>query len=351
MISLMTLIVSVVMGQKAVISGDINGLQNAELTFRYTTKGTLKTDIVQVKDNKFVWSAEIPEEQIISIKFPKGNKSFFIGSGDMKLTGDTSSFDKLLLSGSESQKVADLYAERLIPLKQDEIALREKLMNGSQTEKSKAQSEVKNLVKKRLELQNDFISQFNDSYFCFNLVKEMSYWATSAQLSEGFDLLSQRLKSSIEGQRLQERIEMMRRGEAGNQILDFTQNDVNGKPVSISSYKGKYVFLDFWASWCTPCRAENPNLLKAYNKYKEKGFSVMGISLDDKEELWKKAIEEDKLPWAQLSDLKGPRNEIAVYYGINAIPMTLLIDPQGKIIAKGLRAEALDKKLVELFGY
>jgi peroxiredoxin len=131
-------------------------------------------------------------------------------------------------------------------------------------------------------------------------------------------------------------------------MIDFTQPDVNSKPVKLSDFKGKYILLDFWASWCGPCRAENPNVLKAYNTYKDKNFTVIGVSLDDSGEKWRKAIEEDGMPWIQLSDLKGFRNEVASQYGIQAIPSTFLLNPEGVIIAKDLRGEALHKKLGEL---
>ncbi len=130
--------------------------------------------------------------------------------------------------------------------------------------------------------------------------------------------------------------------------MDFTQNDVNEKPVSLSSLRGKYVLVDFWASWCGPCRQENPNVVKAFNQYKDKGFTVLGVSLDQKKEPWLKAIEKDQLTWTHVSDLKYWQNEVAVQYGINAIPASFLLDPNGRIIGKNLRGEALTKKLAEL---
>jgi peroxiredoxin len=127
------------------------------------------------------------------------------------------------------------------------------------------------------------------------------------------------------------------------------QNDVSGKDVKLSSFRGKYVLLDFWASWCGPCRQENPNVVNAFNQYKEKNFTVLGVSLDRARDPWLKAIQDDKLTWTQLSDLKFWSNEVAVQYKIQSIPQNYLIDPDGKIVGKNLRGEQLRLKLENIF--
>ena len=131
----------------------------------------------------------------------------------------------------------------------------------------------------------------------------------------------------------------------------FTQNDVNDKPVSLTDFHGKYVLVDFWASWCGPCRGENPNVVKAYNQYKDKNFTVLGVSLDrpGKKDDWLAAIKADGLMWTQVSDLKFWDNDVAKLYGIKSIPQNYLLDPSGKIIGKNLRGDELNKKLATLF--
>ncbi len=134
----------------------------------------------------------------------------------------------------------------------------------------------------------------------------------------------------------------------GDMAPELTMTDVDDKPFSLSQLRGKYVLVDFWASWCGPCREENPNVLAAYNQFKDKNFTVLGVSLDNNKQAWITAIKEDKLNWQHISDLKKWSSAAVALYGFDGIPFNVLVDPQGKIIAKDLRESALQKKLAEV---
>ncbi|MGN6416171.1 MAG: redoxin domain-containing protein [Pseudobacter sp.] len=145
---------------------------------------------------------------------------------------------------------------------------------------------------------------------------------------------------------------LMKKGvsvEVGMVAPDFEQTDTAGNLVSLKDFRGKYVLIDFWASWCAPCREENPLVVDAYNEYRSKGFTVLGVSLDSGEkELWLKAIHKDGLAWTHVSDLKGWKNEVALLYSVKAVPRNYLLDPQGLVVAINLRGEELKRKLAEL---
>lgn len=164
-----------------------------------------------------------------------------------------------------------------------------------------------------------------------------------------FDDLSARMPGSKYLDRLKQEIDSYSRLMTGTVAPDFTFPAPDGKPLSLSSFRGKIVLVDFWASWCGPCRKENPNVVRMYNKYNKKGFEILGVSLDEDKDKWIAAIKKDGLIWNHVSDLKGWSSEACKLYGIDAIPFTVLLDKEGKIIAKSLRGPALEQKLEELF--
>ena len=152
-------------------------------------------------------------------------------------------------------------------------------------------------------------------------------------------------------QRIVKHLEILTNTGVGKKFTDFELATPDGKPMKLSEVmsKNKYTLVDFWASWCAPCRAEMPSVKAAFDKYAEKGFGIAGISLDSDENVWKKSIKDMNMTWTHMSDLKGVDCEAALLYGIQSIPYTLLIDQDGTILARNIRGEAMEKKLEELF--
>lgn len=207
------------------------------------------------------------------------------------------------------------------------------------------------LEKKEKLIDADFIRKHPNSLVSFATLKQMAGSIPDVnEIGPLFNLLSADIKTSPAGTEYATQLEKMKKTAVGAMAPDFTETDTTGKAVSLHDFKGKYVLIDFWASWCGPCRAENPNVVKAYNTYKDKNFTILGVSLDQpgKKDNWLKAINDDHLTWTQVSDLKFWKNEAAQLYAVQAIPQNFLVGPDGKIVAKNIRGEDLNNKLKEL---
>ncbi|HBH21882.1 MAG TPA: hypothetical protein DDY13_00520 [Cytophagales bacterium] len=194
-----------------------------------------------------------------------------------------------------------------------------------------------------------YVAENNASFLAPYLVRNELYYSWDAsQLDSVLQVFDTTLNDNIYVQQIEERADKLRLVSIGNEAPDFSQENPEGEPVALSDFKGKYVLIDFWASWCGPCRRENPNVVATYADYKDKNFEILGVSLDENKDRWLKAIEQDKITWPQVSDLAGWKNSVAGLYAVKSIPHTVLVDPEGVIVAKNLRGDQLKEKLEEL---
>ena len=203
--------------------------------------------------------------------------------------------------------------------------------------------------KEMISFQESFIRQNPRAYISLLLIPQFGQLTQNYIKADSLlNSLDPALKAGKAGVEISNHLKKEKKTSLGALAPDFSLSDTSGKKVSLSSLKGKYVLLDFWASWCGPCRQENPNVVEAYRTFKNKGFTVFGVSLDREKKNWLKAIKDDNLTWSHVSDLKFWSSEAAVLYGITAIPRNFLLDPQGRIIARDLRGPALIEKLNEV---
>ncbi len=351
------------------LRGKVGTLNNPAIVYlSYQSEGKIVKDSAVLKNGEFVLKGNVanPVRATLNL-YPVGKKApvnlrsvdylqFVLDAGNINFE----SKDSIKLATISGSKINDENAKLKELTKAVDIQRAEfqALTKDMTPEKQKDEAFMTQARKKYDELMElgkqvalKFIQENPDSWLCFEQLRTIGGYQPDVNVVEPlFNGLSERVKNTTTGKAYAANIVKWHKIAVGMIAPDFTQNDPDDKPVKLSDFRGKYVLLDFWASWCGPCRAENPNVVKAYNQYKEKNFTVLSVSLDHEgaKDAWLAAVKKDNMTWNHVSDLKYWKNEVAVQYTIQAIPDNFLLGPDGKILARGLRGEALSTKLAEL---
>lgn len=312
-------------------------------------------DSTQIEKGKFKFAGTIKLPEMFQIK--SENQNFilpvFIDAADIEVQIFPDSVDKSVVSGSEDHDLYNKYLMMKQPTEEKIDSLytewKKAKENGDSLTMASTDSISTVLENDLKKILQDFAGANSTSTVAPYLVMRNSWQFELPELEEIVNKFDASIDSSQYTQSLKKRIEILRSVQIGNTAPDFTMNDSVGNPIRLSSLKGKILLVDFWASWCKPCRVENPNVVKAYQQYHKKGFDILGCSFDTNREKWLKAIKDDKLTWHHVSDLQGWDNAAGKLYGINSIPSNVLLDKNQKIIARNLRGDDLTKKLAELF--
>ncbi len=319
------------------------------------------TDSAKVVNGAFTFNGKTQEPNMYWITAVNNinaqpNLVFFIDGGKNTVTANADSLPFANVKGGPTQKDYMDYRTLMsgFGLKQQQLYkdYNEAQAKGDANGMQKAQTEFNGLQGSVKQGLKDFVKSHPKSIIGGYIIhfEYNNPSTTIEELEELVGYLDKSVKQTKFGKLAQKRLDGLKGFTVGYPATNFSQTTPDGKTINLSDYKGKkYVLVDFWASWCGPCRGENPNVVAAYNKYKEKGFTVLGVSFDQNKDQWLAAVQKDNLTWDHVSDLKGWGNEVGKLFGITSIPQNFLVDKEGKIVGKNLRGPALEEKLNEIF--
>ena len=340
------------------LTGKIEGLDSDWVYLVHQQSDAHLVDSVQANHGNFIFTGRMPYPEYcqLIIQNEVGNpyrSDLFLENGELTFTGKKDSLYNAILVGGPQQEEFKRFLKSEEPFSLSYSgAIRSYQDAKTQNDRQQMDSLEKILLDMNEQLKrsikNYAIAHPSSYAAVFELSLNFAYNPDPHELDSAYTGLDSSVRVSYFGKKVKEILDNAMRTAIGGPAPDFMLPDGLGKPVALSSFRGKITLVDFWASWCGPCRGENPAVVKAYRKYHPKGLAILGVSLDDQKDNWEKAIKKDRLPWTQVSDLKGWQNSAAVLYGVQGIPMNFLLDKKGKIIAKGLRGKDLEKKLAEV---